>query len=40
MAMGIGAMMVRKMIEQYERESQNTTPAPKDDETETDVNDD
>lgn len=34
MATGIGAMMVRKMIEQYERASQNTTPAPKDNETE------
>lgn len=40
MAMGIGGMMVRKMIEQYERNSQNTAPAPKDDETEAKENDD
>ena len=36
MAMSIGGMMVRKMIEQYERSSQNTTPAPKNNETEID----
>ena len=40
MAMSIGGMMVRKMIEQYERASQNTTPTPKDNETETDEKED
>ena len=40
MAMSIGGMMVRKMIEQYERNLENATPTPKDNETETDKNDD
>ena len=38
MAMSIGAMMVQKMIEQYERSSQNTAPAPKNNETEVEKN--
>lgn len=33
MAMSIGAMMVQKMIEQYERNLENTPPTPNETET-------
>jgi hypothetical protein len=34
MAMSIGGLMVRRMIEQYERNLKNETSDPKDNETE------